>query len=99
MLDAEALAMVNRASPFPRPPVDANFENGKLKMVLPINFATDPTALPSSGMVEDAVLGKEDAALNQKLHSICAAADASNTPVLFSGHATETARSFERAAT
>ena len=69
LLDAEALAVVSRASPYPQPPADADFDDGKL--VLPMKFATNPTTVPSSRMMEDTVPGKEDAALNQKLHSIC----------------------------
>ena len=55
LLDAEALALVSRASPFPRPPAGDVLEDGKLKFVVPIEFATGP----------------EDVALNRKLHSIC----------------------------
>jgi hypothetical protein len=64
MLDAEALAIVSRAAPFPQPPADADFEDGKLKLVLPMKFAANP---PTT----DVLPGNEDAALNQKLHSIC----------------------------
>jgi hypothetical protein len=34
-------------------------------------LAANPAVMPCSQMMEDPVPGKEDAALNQKLHSIC----------------------------
>jgi len=70
LLDAEALAIVSRAAPFPQPPADADFEDGKLKLVLPVKFGANPLTMDILPSKQDAP-SKEDATLNQRLHSIC----------------------------
>jgi protein TonB len=53
----EAVAIVDRAQPFPAPPPE--IEDGKLKIEAELDF-------PSPGDIF-----KEDAALHAKLHGIC----------------------------
>jgi protein TonB len=67
-LDAEAMAMVTRAQPFPAPPAEADGEH--LKLVMPVNFSRrPPTAIDTSK--EDAATIKEEAAVNAKIRRIC----------------------------
>jgi periplasmic protein TonB len=65
LLDAEAIAMVHRAQPFPPPPAQAG--DDKLKFVLPVIFAKR-SAIDASK--EDAIIKGEDA-VTAKLRGIC----------------------------
>jgi periplasmic protein TonB len=65
VLDAEAIAMVHRAQPFPPPPAQAG--DDKLKFVLPVIFAKR-SAIDASK--EDAIIKGEDAVI-AKLRGIC----------------------------
>jgi len=56
-LDLEAVAIVDRAQPFPAPPPE--IKDGKLKIEADLNFPPPRNLL------------KEDAALHAKLHGIC----------------------------
>jgi periplasmic protein TonB len=61
VLDAEALAMVDRASPFPVPPLQVTDEG--LNLVLPVMFMG-----PSPQEIE---INKEEARVNAKMRAIC----------------------------
>jgi protein TonB len=64
-LDAEAIAMVKRAQPFPPPP--AEVRDDTLKFELPVVFIS-----PRPGPTIDAAVPKdEDDAMNAKIHGIC----------------------------
>jgi protein TonB len=66
-LDAEAVAMVQRAQPFPPPPPQAG--DDKLKFTLPVIFALiSPPIEPSK---EDAIIQRQDAAALSKIRGIC----------------------------
>jgi periplasmic protein TonB len=66
-LDAEAVAMVQRAQPFPPPPAQAG--DDKLKFTLPVIFALrSPPIEPSK---EDAIIQRQDAAALSKIRGIC----------------------------
>jgi protein TonB len=69
MLDAEALAMVSRAQPFPVPPSEVDDE--KLKLVLPVIFdpRRPPTTIDTSKA--DAAIDKAEATVSAKMRSIC----------------------------
>jgi periplasmic protein TonB len=64
-LDAEAIAMVKRAQPFPPPP--AEVRDDTLKFELPVVFIS-----PRPGPIIGAAAPKEeDDAVNAKIHGIC----------------------------
>jgi periplasmic protein TonB len=65
-LDAEAVAMVHRAQPFPPPPPQAG--DDKLKFIVPIIFAQGPP--PIDAGKEDASV-KDDDAVMRKIRGIC----------------------------
>jgi protein TonB len=60
-LDSAALALVERAQPFPTPP--AELADDELKFTLPVKFAKWPQTSTE--------ISKEDAKVNAKLRSIC----------------------------
>jgi protein TonB len=63
-LDAEAIALLHRAQPFPAPPIEVNGD--ALKFDLPIVF----TAPPLESRDSDAVIKGEEA-VNAKIRGIC----------------------------
>jgi len=60
-LDLEAVAIVDRAQPFPAPPSD--IDDNRLKLIVPLVFAKLPQISTE--------MSKEDAKVNAKLRSIC----------------------------
>jgi protein TonB len=72
LLDIEALAMVDRAGPFPAPPPEVD----DLTFVLPVNFEKRPprTIGPMTAAdihKEDATIRKENSEMNAKLRTLC----------------------------
>jgi len=66
-LDAEAIAMVQRAQPFPAPPPEVRDDT--LKFELPVVFSSPR---PRPGLdVDAATTTSEDDAVNAKIHGIC----------------------------
>jgi protein TonB len=63
-LDAEAIALLHRAQPFPAPPLEANSDD--LRFDLPIVFAAPPLESRDS---DDVIKGED--AVNAKIHGIC----------------------------
>jgi protein TonB len=66
-LDAEAVAMVRRAQPFPPPPPQAG--DDKLKLTLPVIFGLRSQSIDTSK--EDSIIRREDAAAIAKIRGIC----------------------------
>jgi protein TonB len=63
-LDSAALAMVDRAQPFPVPP--SEMEDGRLRLVLPVIFGgRSPSQVPTID------ISKEEALVNAKMRAIC----------------------------
>ncbi|WP_440636964.1 TonB family protein [Bradyrhizobium sp. PUT101] len=67
-LDAAALAMVEAAAPFPKPP--AEIEEDGLHLTAPIIFRAK-TTLPWSGSLPPAESAGEQAKIDAKMRSIC----------------------------
>ena len=73
-LDLEAVAIVNRAQPFPAPPPE--IDDNRLKLIVPLVFAKLPQMstekLPQISTEQlSTEMSKEDAKVNAKLRSIC----------------------------
>jgi len=62
--DAEALAIVERAQPFPMPP--AKLDEERFRFIIPLNFRSRP---PSQ--IPNVDIGPENTALDAKMRSIC----------------------------
>jgi periplasmic protein TonB len=70
VLDAEALAMVHRAQPFPPPPAQAG--DDKLKFVLPVVFARRAAIdISKEDIRKDDAIMKGEEAVTAKLRGIC----------------------------
>ena len=67
LLDAEAMAMVKRAQPFPPPPPDVREDSPKFE--LPVVFSS-PRPRPASNVAATTGPGDDDA-VNAKIHGIC----------------------------
>lgn len=73
ILDAEALAMIDRARPFPAAPPEAD----DLTFVLPVIFSTQrpPTTIDPAREAEirkqDGAIREENSAINARLRSLC----------------------------
>jgi protein TonB len=69
LLDAEAIAMVKRAQPFPPPPPEVREDSPKFE--LPVVFSS-PRARPASAVATTTTSGEgDDRAVNAKIHGIC----------------------------
>jgi protein TonB len=68
LLDAEAIAMVKRAQPFPPPPPEVREDSPKFE--LPVVFSS-PRSRPVSDIAITNGQGDDDAAMNAKIHGIC----------------------------
>jgi periplasmic protein TonB len=66
-LDAEAIAMVQRAQPFPPPPPEVRDDT--LRFELPVVFSS-PRPRPASA-IDTATTTGDDEAVNAKIHGIC----------------------------
>jgi protein TonB len=67
-LDAAALAMVEAAAPFPKPP--AQIEDDRLRLTAPIVFMAKTTS-PGSGSLPPAESAPDQAKVDAKMRSIC----------------------------
>jgi protein TonB len=65
LLDAEAIAMVRRAQPFPPPPPEVREDSSKFE--LPVVFSS-PRPRPA---IDATTSSGEDDAVNAKIHGIC----------------------------
>jgi periplasmic protein TonB len=65
LLDAEAIAVVRRAQPFPPPPLEVREVRPQFE--LPIVFTSSPPA----SAIDAATIKGEDDAVNAKIHGIC----------------------------
>ena len=68
LLDAAALTMVERAEPFPEPPVEVGDE--RITFMVPVVFA-GRQALPSAGGPGPAEWVEEQTRVDHKIHGIC----------------------------
>jgi periplasmic protein TonB len=71
LLDAEAIAMVKRAQPFPPPPAEVREDSPKFE--LPVVFSS-PRARPAGNVAATSSHGAgdgDDVAVNAKIHGIC----------------------------
>lgn len=67
ILDAAALAMVDRAQPFPAPPPE--LDDDRLSFVVPVIFSR---GRPSDiDVIKDADIRKEETVVNAKIRSLC----------------------------